>query len=254
MGELWDPSQPDVTCNKALIQFPAFEHYKQQAQQIAEYINSIVLTDDNVKDVKKDLAAARKVTDGLDKKRIQIKNTILADYVGFESQVKELQAIIKGAEGELRDKVRELEEEERAVKRDSIFEIWAKRYPMYGLSQYLNDDVVFEKWLTPQHLNKSTSMKSVEKDMVDYLEKTDKDLESIEAMDEEYLVEYLRCLNLSEAITATNIRMGIRSEITKNDQEDAGDEATAAFIIKGEKDIKFTEMLLRENCIEFIKR
>ena len=89
--------------------------------------------------------------------------------------------------------------------------------------------------------------------MVEWLEKTDKDLKSIESMDKEYLIEYLNCLDLSEAITATNIRMGIRSEIDK-DEEDEGDEATAAFIVTGEKDIKFTEMLLKENGIEFIKR
>lgn len=253
MNELWDASQHDVTVATAPVNFPAYEHYKQQAQQIAEYINGIVLTEDNVKDVKKELAAARKITDGLDRKRIDIRKVILSDYTKFEEQVKEIQKIIKDAEDELRVKVREMDEEERAAKKEEIHAIWCKRYPMYSLSQYLEEDAVFEKWLTPQHLNKTASIKSVEKDMVEWLEKTDKDLKSIELMDKEYLIEYLNCLDLSEAIAATNIRMGIRSEIDK-DEEDEGDEATAAFIITGEKDIKFTEMLLKENDIEFIKR
>lgn len=253
MNELWDASQHDVTVKTASVNFPAYEHYKQQAQQIAKYISGIVLTEDNVKDVKKELAAARKITDGLDRKRIDIKKMILSDYIKFEEQVKDIQTIIKDAEDELRMKVREMDEEERAAKREEIHDIWCKRYQMYNLAQYLTEDAVFEKWLTPQHLNKTTSLKSIEKNMVEWLEKTDKDLKSIESMDKEYLIEYLNCLDLSEAITATNIRMGIRSEIDK-DEEDEGDEATAAFIVTGEKDIKFTEMLLKENGIEFIKR
>jgi len=254
MNELWDASQHDVTVKTASVNFPAYEHYKQQAQQIAKYISGIVLTEDNVKDVKKELAAARKITDGLDRKRIDIKKMILSDYIKFEEQVKDIQTIIKDAEEELRIKVREMDEEERAIKKEEIHAIWSKRYQMYDLAQYLTEENVFEKWLTPQHLNKTASLKSIEKDMVKWLEKTNKDLKSIESMDKEYLIEYLNCLDLSEAITATNIRMGIRSEIDKDEDEDEGDEATAAFIVTGEKDIKFTEMLLKENGIEFIKR
>lgn len=254
MNQLWDPSQPDVTCNKALVKFPAFEHYKQQAQQIARYINSIVLTDDNVKDVKKDLAAARKVTDGLDKKRIQIKNAILEEYVGFESQVKELQGIIKEAESTLRTKVREMEEEERQAKKVQIREIWDKRYPLYEISQYLTPDDAFRSWLTPQHLNKSTSIKSIEKEMVEWLEATDKDVSTVKSMGDDYLIEYIGCLNLPDAISAVNLRNEIKMEIEQGEYEEITSETTATFIITGEKNIKLTELLLKDNDIEYRKR
>lgn len=254
MNQLWDPSQPDVTCNKALVKFPAFEHYKQQAQQIAGYINSIVLTDDNVKDVKKDLAAARKITDGLDKKRIQIKNAILEEYVGFESQVKELQRIIKEAEGTLRTKVREMEEEERQAKKAQIREIWDKRYPLYEISQYLTTDDAFRSWITPQHLNKSTSIKSIENEMVEWLEATDKDVSTVKSMGDDYLIEYIGCLNLPDAISAVNLRNEIKMEIEQGEYEEIVSETTATFIITGDKNIKLTELLLKDNDIEYRKR
>lgn len=254
MNQLWDPSQPDVTCNKALVKFPAFEHYKQQAQQIAGYINSIVLTDDNVKDVKKDLAAARKITDGLDKKRIQIKNAILEEYVGFESQVKELQGIIKEAESTLRIKVREMEEEERQAKKAQIREIWDKRYPLYEISQYLTPDDAFRSWITPQHLNKSTSIKSIEKEMVEWLEATDKDVSTVKSMGDDYLIEYIGCLNLPDAISAVNLRNEIKMEIEQGEYEEITSETTATFIITGDKNIKLTELLLKDNDIEYRKR
>lgn len=252
MSELWDPSMPDVSYQTAPVKFPAFEYYKQQAQKAAEYINSIVLTDNNVKDVKKDLAAARKLTDGLDQKRIQIKNAILADYVEFESQVKELQAIVKDAESSLRSKVKELEERERENKKAQILDIWNKRYPMYQISEMLAVNDTFERWLTPQHLNKSTSMKSVEKEMTEWLENRDKDIESLRSMDDEYLVEYLGCLDLPAAISAVNSRNEIRSEIHKDSLNDYA-EPIAKFIITGEKDIKLTELLLKENGIDYRK-
>ena len=254
MNQLWDPSQPDVTCNKALVKFPAFEHYKQQAQQIAGYINSIVLTDDNVKDVKKDLAAARKITDGLDKKRIQIKNAILEEYVGFESQVKELQGIIKEAESTLRTKVREMEEEERQAKKVQIREIWDKRYPLYEISQYLTPDDAFRSWITPQHLNKSTSIKSVENEMVEWLEATDKDVSTVKSMGDDYLIEYIGRLNLPDAISAVNLRNEIKMEIEQGEYEEITSETTATFIITGDKNIKLTELLLKDNDIEYRKR
>lgn len=256
MNEIKAFSEHDVTFTSAMVNFNEFEYYKAQCEKVAEYISSLVLTDDNVKDVKKDLAAARKITDALNSKRIEVKKIILTDYMTFEAQVKELQNIIKGAEDSLRSKVRELEEEERSQKKEQIKAIWGKRWQMCGLSQYLDCDKVFEEyWLKPQHLNKSTSIKAVEKDMTAWMDSTDKDLETVESMDDEYLVEYLSCLDLAESIKAINFRKGIKAEVERvSGVDDMEAEVTAAFIITGDKDIKLTELLLKENEIDYIRR
>lgn len=244
----YDPRGTDVVFQKAPITFPAFDYYRQQATKMAEYINSIALTEDNVKEVKKDLASARKITDELNKRRIAIKKTILEDFDIFENEVKELSGIISEAENSLREKVKELEENERREKEECIFEIWNKRASLYQIHDLLPD--AFHEWLTPQHLNKSVSLKKVESDMTEWLEKTEREITTLRSLGNEYLVEYLGSLDMSGAIEAVNRRNEIRE--TLNEAED--DEHTATFIITGEKEIKLTELLLKENNIEFIRR
>lgn len=251
MEELRNNNMPDVSFATAPVKFQMFEHYKAQAQQIADYINGITLTDDNVKEVKADLASARKIVDGLDRRRIDIRKFILSDYMKFEDQVKELQSIIKDAEGGLRLKLREMEEKERTDKKETVFVIWCKRFQYYRLSEYATPESIFDRWLTPQHLNKSVSMKAVEKDMVEWLEKTDKDMIALDGMDDEYRVEYLGCLDLAQSIEAVDNRNGIREQVEAVESESI---PAASFIVKGEKDIKLARMLLKENDIEFEER
>ena len=58
--EVWDPTKgPDVSFKAAPVAFPAYETYKQQAMMAADYIRSIDLSEDNVKQVKKELAKCR---------------------------------------------------------------------------------------------------------------------------------------------------------------------------------------------------
>lgn len=244
----YDQQGSDVIFQKAPITFPAFDYYKEQAAMMADYINNIVLTPDNVKDVKKDLAEARKVTDELNRRRILIKKTILEDFNLFEEQVKELGSIITDAEGNLRAKVRDLEDQERKAKEEKIREIWDKRVPMYRIGDLLPD--AFHRWLSPQHLNKSESMKKIESSMTEWLERTEKDIATLSGMDNQYLAEYLITLDMSEAISAVNHRKEVLETITESEPE----EPTAVFVIKGNKEIKLTELLLRENNIEFIRR
>ena len=105
--------QKSGTYSPAVVKFDKFEYYKEQANEIAEYINTTVLTNDNIKEVKKDLADARKVVKGLDKIRIELRKELLVSFNDFEKQVKEIQKIIDDADTNLRDQVKALEEQER---------------------------------------------------------------------------------------------------------------------------------------------
>lgn len=245
--EVWNKEEPDVKYNTGMVTFPAFEFYKGQAEQIAKQIKETDVTEENVKDVKKLLADARKVTIALDQRRIAIKKEILRDYNTFESQIKELTSIIDEADNDVRSKVRLMEEKEREVKENTIKELWDKRVSQYQINDYV--PTAFNFWLQPSYLNKSTSMKSIEKEMVDWLEATENAINTLKGMDEEYLVEYINCLDLSTAISSVNERSKIREVVS-----DMSDEETASFIITGKKNIKLVEMLLNENEIEFKRK
>lgn len=245
--EIWDQSKPDVSFTPASVTFPAFEFYRVQAQRIADEILNTEVTEENIADVKKLLADARKVTDGLNQRRIEIKKEILRDYEDFEDQVKTLALIISDADHEVRAMVRQLDEAERDKKKEVIRELWNKRVTGYQIGDLAPN--AFDTWLSPHMLNKSTSMKAVETDMVEWLEASEKAIDTLKSMDDEYLVEYLGCFDFASAVAAVNNRNEMRTLITNTKDEDT--EEKAIFVVYGKKDIKLTESLLNENEIEY---
>ena len=192
----------DITCVPAVIEFDSFEGYRQRAEEVAANINGIVLTEDNVLEVKHTLADARKLVNALEDRRKEIKREVLAPYKVLEEQVKVLTGIIDEADSVLRIQIRELEEKEREQKREKILQLWEKRACQYSFGRYIPN--AFTMWLEPRHLNKSESMKAVEREMVDFMEDTEKDIAAILAMPnaEDVMTEYAGTLNIADALEA----------------------------------------------------
>lgn len=235
--------EDSVTFKPAEIRFPAFGQLKDNALELADRISKVEVTEDNIKTVKKDLAQVRKLVTELNNRRKLIKSEILRDYNTFETQIKEIDGIIASAEELVRTQVKVIEEQERARKYDAIRDIWDKRIGQYTLSNYGD---FFERWLQPHYLNKTETMKSIESDMVAWLEARQRDMDVLMEMDGEYFVEFIDSLDLAGSIAIVNHRKEIRNVVTPED-----DIETAVFIITGSKDIKLTESLLKENEIEY---
>lgn len=262
-----DAVNKDITYRTAEVAFPNYEYYLAQARQIAEYINNVELTEDTIKEAKTTLAAARKVADGLDRKRIDLKKQLLGNFNVFENQIREIQAVVSSAESELRGKVKELDDLQREQKKEKVAEIWDKRFPQYKLAKFTGSYEAFVKWLQPSFLNKNVSMKAVEQSMTDWLEERESDITACEGMGEEYLTEYLSCYHLPTAITAVQARQTRAAAIkealsdAKNaewvddfDEEIDVDSEVAIFTISGKANIALAERLLTENGIKFHKQ
>ena len=237
--------QNDILYKAGEIQFPAFENYKRAAEEIAEYIRSVELTEDNTKEVKKVLASARKVADGLSKKRIEIKKTVLSPYNDFERQTKIITAIIAEAESSLRTKLNAIEEAERQRKQKEIEELFYKRAGLYKIGSLLHDGGFSFFW-NPSFANKTAKTSIVEKQIVDFLERTEQEIETLNRMGNDYLAEYLSCLNVTAAISAVENRREMREKV-----ELQGGEQVARFVIKGEQNIKLARLVLKENNIKY---
>ena len=117
-----------ITYAPATIEFNEFGEYKRRAMEVAEYISSITLTEDNVKEVKGTLADARKLVNALEDRRKAIKKEVMAPYKVFESQVKEITGIIDEADAQLRAQLREMEEREREEKQKTLQQLWDGRF------------------------------------------------------------------------------------------------------------------------------
>lgn len=242
----------DIQYQIPQVRFPAFETYKAQAEEISAYIRSLPVTEDSVKDVRATLAKARHLTDRLNRSRIDIKKEILSGYDQFEAQVKELCDIVGEADKELRKKVDLLDEMERKEKLSAIEEIWDKRIAQYDRIQKLWP-YCFDLFFKEQYLNKTYSMKKIESEMADWMEDTLSDIRTAEGLGEDYLYEYSVTCDLNQAIQNVKARRAWEAERTEDNDDDPVTEPIATFTVIGAKDITLTEMLLKENDINYKK-
>lgn len=242
--EIYDPM---VGVVQGSVVFQDYEKLMKEATQVAEFVRSIVVTDDNVKDVKKVLANVNKSVKMLNDRRIAIKKEILEPYEVFAEQVKEIESVVLNADKQVRNKVRELEEKEREEKDEELLSIWNKRIPAYQYAKVMN----YEDWRTPQHLNKTLTMKKAEEDMVQWLEKTEKELSILYTMEnkEDLVQAYKEVLDMATAIEVVKDR----EEMKKAQRELLEDVKEDEYLIsiKGEQTLKLVEMLLKEYKIEY---
>lgn len=241
-----------IVVNQGIINFPEYDQLKQESLEVAEKITSMEVTEDNIKESKKILATVNKSVKALEDKRKEIKKEILKPYAEFEAQVKEIVNIVKQADEVARNQVRDLEEQQREIKREEIKELWNKRLLQYDLAKIMT----FEDFITNKHLNKTTTMKSIEEEMVEFLEKIERDIETLSKMEysNELIKEYKDTKDFGLAVSIVTERHKQVEEI-KEVIEEVSEEVKKkyVFVISNDKDAKLAEMLLKENNIEYIK-
>lgn len=240
----------EIKVKPGQVTFNGFEDLKNQAIQLAEEIKNVQVTEENVQTSKKMLAAVNKRIKEISDKRISIKKDMLEPYNEFESQVNEITSIVKDADDLVRKQVKQMEEDERVTKGEKIKEIFNKRVKQYSF----NDAFSVVDFITPQHLNKSKTMKSVETEMVEWLEKKDADMIVINSLPnaQEVFTEYLDTKDLTVAMSIVNRnqeRMKEAEKVIKPKKSlpDSQYEITVFDV----KDLKMIEMFMQQNDIKY---
>lgn len=230
------------------IIFTNYEEIFDQAVQLRDYIESVEVTEDSIKATKKMLAAVNGKVKELEDKRIEVKKTILEPYNDLETKVKRIVNTVKEAEQEVRSKVRVLEERERVAKEVVIIDLFNKRKDLYPtLSMFEYGD-----FLTAKHLNKTTSINSIEQEMAEWFESKKRDIELISGFENvaELLTEYKETKDLSVAMSIVKERKE-RQEAVKQVLPKVEAIEAFTFQVTSAKDAKFVELLLQENNIDY---
>jgi hypothetical protein len=232
----------------AKIEFLSYEQLKASALELAENIQNVEVTEENVKNSKQLLAAVNRRVKEMEDKRIALKKQILAPYDEFELQVKEIVTIVKNADAFVREQIRELEEIEREAKRNEILTIFEKRIKHYSFE----DTFGFDDFLTARHLNKSTTMKSIEADMVTWLEKIDADLAAMQSLKnaDEVLTEYYDTKDLAVAIKIVNERNELKRNLSKLAKPKKNVGTSYVITLTNEKDL-LADLLAVEMFMQF---
>lgn len=195
-----------------VVTFDNYEKILAEAQELADYVSSVEVTEDSVKATKKLLASVNKKVNELEDGRKAIKRDLLAPYEEFEKKIKTITKVVKDADSIVRDQVKELEEKEREEKRLEIFTLFHKRMNLYPtLTMFKSTD-----FIRPNHLLKSISMNSIEQEMVSWFEHHKKTVELIKTLDngEDVLIEYINTLDPVSAIQIVKDRNKKKEELT----------------------------------------
>ena len=157
------------------IEFNYDELKREIAERTEKYTN-LVYTEEQIRDAKKDASMLRKFKTALSDERIRVKKECMKAVEPFEEKVKELCAIVDTSIKNIDKQIKETEEKKKQEKYNEIH----KYFEELEKPEWLNMLQIFnEKWL-----NASTSMKSIQEEIVSELARIKHDLETIAKMPE----------------------------------------------------------------------
>ncbi|WP_251033560.1 DUF1351 domain-containing protein [Bacillus sp. ISL-75] len=251
-NELMELKLEQIIVQQGNIIFTNFENLKSQAAELASHIANVEVTDENIKESKKMLAAVNKVVKELEGRRIKIKNLMLEPYQAFEEDVKEIVGIVKEADEIVRNQVRSFEEDQRDQKYKKLHDIFMKRIVHYSFRDLfsLND------FIHPSHLNKSMSIEAVENEMVEFLEKISRDLKAIEVMPdaEAVLSHYTEVKDVAAAITLHSQQEARKRQIEASKAIKKNEERIAYLVtasITEEKELALVKLFFDQHQIKY---
>lgn len=166
---------------------------------------------DDIPKAKADKALLNKAAKTLNDKRIEFEREFMAPFGEFKEVVTETVKAIKEAVGKIDTVIKEDEDRAKSEKREAV-EHLAEECGLEELGIHLNQ-IFNDKWL-----NKSTSLKSIEKEMRERIATITSDLETLKSFAEDYdvlVVRYKENLNLQETVRYAN-QLKEQREAAKN--------------------------------------
>ena len=198
-----------------------FEEIKEVLKNGLEEYKNMEFTEDSKKEAKATVASLRKLKKSVNDKRLEVKKSFMIPYNTFESQVKELDALIDEPINLINNQIEEFERKRIAEKKAMINEVYAsimEEHP--DISELLPIARIYDsRWE-----NATTTKKSIADAITRHLERVEKDLATIRSMQSEFedkgIEKYRTTLELSDAIATMNQYQKQKEEILKRQEEE----------------------------------
>ena len=172
-------------------------------QKIASYDN-VVYTEDSMKQAKADRAELNKLAKAIEERRKMVKKIINEPYEVFESELKEILALIQEPVVIIDRQVKAFEEQQKEEKKKSI----KKSYD--EVIGNLAEVLPFERVFDIRYLNQTYKLATAQVEVKTKVEKVRTDMETIDSLDSKYKLNakdvYIKTLDLSKAL-AENKRL-----------------------------------------------
>lgn len=137
-----------------------FEELKKWALEKVEKYQNLMVTEDQVINIKKEMADINKYAKEIDAKRKEFEKQYKARIDPVLAQILEIKGIFDSAYNGLKTQVDNFEAAEREKRRIAVQDLIDETIRTEGLQEYANRFAMQEKWL-----NKSTSKKSIKDDI-----------------------------------------------------------------------------------------
>lgn len=217
-----------------------YEELKAELTEKVAFYETLVYTDDQVKDAKADRATLNKLKKTLNDERIRREKEYMQPFNEFKAQVNEIIGIIDKPIAVIDKQVKEFENQKKANKQNAIEELFAT----IGFQNF----VTLEKIWDPKWLNASVSMKSIEEQMRSRMYQIGDDVLTLHNLPEfgfEATEVYKQTLDINKAIKEAQ-RM---AEITKAKADSEAKKKAAEEARKAEEERKAKEIKEEQRVI-----
>ena len=200
-----------------------YEELKAELSQKLEDYKGLVYTEEQIKDAKADRAKLNALATAIDSKRKEIKKQCLEPYEQFETQIKDLLALIKEPVSLIDTQIKDFEEEKKKKKLEEVKALFEKLKTEAGEElEFISFEQVFED----KFLNASTSLKQVETVINNIFNSVKCNLKTIAEL-KDYTFEatevYKETLNLNTALEKAKYMVDMaerkKAEEEKKEQE-----------------------------------
>lgn len=177
---------------------------EENVRSIVAAYQGLVYTEDTVSDAKNDRAALRKLLNEIEDRRKLVKKKCMEPYEVFESDLKDVTALIKEQISIIDGQVKEYESSVKEEKKARLQDVYAEA--IGELAEVLPFERVFEA----QYLNVSFKESKAATEIREKVQRVKSDLAAIDALDSKYKLNakdvYVRTLDMSQAM-AENARL-----------------------------------------------
>lgn len=176
-----------------------YEELKQELTDKVSMYESLVYTDENIKEAKADRANLNKLKKALNDERIRREKEYMQPFNDFKSKINEIISIIDKPVQLIDKQIKTYDEKLKADKENEIMEYWKSEVDADHIPDGMTIDAIFDtKWL-----NASVSMKVVKEAINTAVDKFKTDMETLSNLPEfgfEAQQVYINTLDINKAL------------------------------------------------------
>lgn len=178
----------DLSQLPQVVEFNA-EELKAELNEKLTYYKNLVVTEDAIREAKSDRAKLSKLRDAIDTKRKEVKKACMAPYEAFETQCKEITAMISEPITSIDEQIKAFEQKELDTKHAELEKHFASAMAGCDLP------IQLDKIINPKWQNKTMKIDTLRKEITECIEQIKDDVNGIKYAygDTPHLDAVLKC-------------------------------------------------------------